>query len=174
MGPDLKFSTLRQILPGGVCKVCRHDVRLEIFCIETKFCPGISVLDSVSQVSRYIPLYLSAYIFAVGDFANISPYAVWWFCAKYFDWLVRVVLSVYIVTGSLGSVVSVQEFEDPRFVDPWVGLPCLHCLRLQHGASRCSLLQHSYLWGTAGAGLNCQHLWKIVSPLCWKITGWYL
>ena len=53
------------------------------------FSPGVPVLDYVSQVSGYILLYISANIYVVGNFANISAYVVWRCCAKYFDGLVR-------------------------------------------------------------------------------------
>ena len=61
-----------------VVKFAKMDADLG-FLHRDKFSPGVPVLDYVSQVSRYILLYISANIYVVGNFANPSAYVVWRF-----------------------------------------------------------------------------------------------
>ena len=50
-----------------------------VFLHRDTFSPGVPVLDYISQVSRYILLCISANIYVVGNFANLSAYVVWRF-----------------------------------------------------------------------------------------------
>ena len=138
------------------CKVCRHGCRLGVFCIETNLARGY-LYWITSHRYRDISCYIFLQTFMLWEILQTFLLTLFGGLCEKFWWVGKAVLSVYIETGSLGSVVgiisSIGWVQRSR-----VDLLFLRPRFLRHGAGQCIDRQCCYVWGSTDAGFSFQHL----------------